>query len=339
MRAACGLALAALLAGATSACSGAVAPPRAGGRPVTTSATPRTPAPQSRPPRLHVRVAGWRLPYPLSRSAALLQGPHTLLVAGGLRPGDLTTARSIVVDPGSGHWRPAGTLPVAVHDTSAARLRGRPAVIGGGNSAEQAVVQVRHGRHWSVAGRLPRPRSDLTAVQLDGRVYAVGGYDGRSPALAVVPASRDGRRWHRAIHLRSAVRYPATATLDHAIWVFGGVRGALTTDLVQRIDPSAGTVRTVARLPHPRGHAAAVAIGRRILLVGGRDARGRPTERMWWFDPRRRTFTPAGRLPYPLADTAVALPAPGDRADARTAYLVGGESPRFERRVIRLRWH
>jgi hypothetical protein len=51
---------------------------------------------------------------------------------------------------------------------------------------------------------------------------------------------------------------------------------------------------------------------------------------MWWFDPAARSFTPAGRLPRPLADTAVAT-------DGVTGYLVGGESPWVTDRVVRLR--
>lgn len=48
---------------------------------------------------------------------------------------------------------------------------------------------------------------------------------------------------------------------------------------------------------------------------------------MWWFDPHTHRFTPAGRLPHRLADTAVVQGR--DRA-----WLVGGETPRSSNRVL-----
>ena len=52
--------------------------------------------------------------------------------------------------------------------------------------------------------------------------------------------------------------------------------------------------------------------------------------RLWWFDPGSGRFTRAGRLPRPLADSAAF-------ADGTTGYLVGGETPAFSDRVLRLR--
>jgi N-acetylneuraminic acid mutarotase len=97
---------------------------------------------------------------------------------------------------------------------------------------------------------------------------------------------------------------------------------------VQRVDAS-GRARVVARLPQALGHASAVALGARILLVGGRTASTAVTARMWWFDPASRSFTRAGRLPRPLSDSAVAVGPDG-------AYLVGGESPSLTDRVVRV---
>ena len=70
----------------------------------------------------------------------------------------------------------------------------------------------------------------------------------------------------------------------------------------------------------------------RVLLAGGRLTQDRLTDRMWWFDPATRRFTPAGRLPTPLADSAVAAAG----GSPPLAYLVGGESPSVTDRVVRL---
>ncbi|HEU4566911.1 MAG TPA: kelch repeat-containing protein [Marmoricola sp.] len=72
---------------------------------------------------------------------------------------------------------------------------------------------------------------------------------------------------------------------------------------------------------------AVAVLGRRILLAGGRTGPDTLTSRMWWFDPHTHRFTPAGRLPHRLADTAVVQGR--DRA-----WLVGGETPRSSNRVL-----
>ena len=52
------------------------------------------------------------------------------------------------------------------------------------------------------------------------------------------------------------------------------------------------------------GHEAVVAVGRRLLVMGGRTAPHTVTDRMWWFTPASRRWVPAGRLPYPVADAS-----------------------------------
>jgi N-acetylneuraminic acid mutarotase len=70
-------------------------------------------------------------------------------------------------------------------------------------------------------------------------------------------------------------------------------------------------------------------LGRRILLAGGRTTATTLTGRMWWFDPATSRFRRAGRLPHHLADSAVV------QGHGR-AWLVGGETPTYSTRVLRL---
>ena len=51
---------------------------------------------------------------------------------------------------------------------------------------------------------------------------------------------------------------------------------------------------------------------------------------MWWFSPTRHHFTSAGRLPYAVGDAGIWTVGGG-------AYLLGGETPAFTKRVIHLR--
>ena len=312
-------------------------PTAASPSPGATSAAPGAPSVSAtgRPAGLRVSTLPIRLPRAVAREAVVHDG-RRLLVAGGLYPGNLTTAASYSLDLATRGRTPLPDLSVPVHDTAGALVGGQPLVLGGGNSSEQSAVQSRAGAGWSVAGRLPTTRSDLTAVTAGGKVYVVGGYDATSPAVASVLVSADGRRWSTFATLPEPVRYPATVVADGAVWVFGGESDGAELTAVQRVDLTTGRARVVTRLPHPLGHAVAAALGGRILLAGGRPGPNTMTARMWWFDPTSHRITHAGRLPRPLSDAAV-TPAFSD-AGGQTAYVVGGESPAYSDRVLRLHW-
>jgi N-acetylneuraminic acid mutarotase len=111
--------------------------------------------------------------------------------------------------------------------------------------------------------------------------------------------------------------------------VFGGERDGAMVDTIQRVDLDTGHVRVAGHLARPLGHATALAVGGRVLIVGGRTAPTALTSRMWWFDPRSGRLHAAGRLPTPLADTAVVR-------QGSAAYLVGGETPDLSDRVRRI---
>jgi len=251
-----------------------------------------------------------------------------IVVAGGLVAGDRSTARTYRLDLRTGRTTPLPDLVVPVHDVGGAVLARRAvAVIGGGNSTEQDVVQsASPSGRWQIQGHLPTPRSDLVAVSSGSREFVIGGYDG----IAEILVGSGTAGFHPFGQLRVPVRYPAAALLDGAIWVLGGERSGAEVDTVQRIDLGTGNVRITARLPEPVGHASAVALGGRILLLGGRTSDSTPTSAMWWFDPHTSQFRRAGSLPTPLADSAV-VGGPG------VAYLVGGETPALSDRVLRVR--
>lgn len=291
--------------------------------PTTSTASP------SRGQHLVVRRLPWRLPAPVAREAVVSQG-GSLVVAGGLVAGDQSTAASYRVDVSTGAIQRLPNLVVAVHDTAGVAVNGRQVVLGGGNASEQAVVQVRGAAGWSVGGHLPQPRSDLSAFSVDGRLLVLGGYDARSPAVPSIVSSPDGASWTTIGTLPVPVRYAAGVVSGRAVWLFGGEVAGAEQDAVQRIDVTTGRARVVAHLPSPVGHASAIALGNRILLVGGRSSTTSITRQMWWFDPATRRFTSAGRLPVPLADSAVAV-------NGGAAYLVGGESPALSDRVLLVR--
>lgn len=279
------------------------------------------------PTRLRATVWPVTLPVGVGR-AALLQHGSIVTLAGGLVLGDRTTDTVQPIDLADPSGKPHTTarLETPVHDTAGATVGDNSYVIGGGNASEQSAVQAKVGDGWKTVGHLPTTRSDLSAIGLAagaGRIWVLGGYDGSTSAVASVLASSDGTSWQQAGALAVAVRYAATVLgPDGKVWLFGGEVSGTEKSVVQMWDPETGKGTVVAHLPMPLGHMSAVTVGDRVLLLGGRtDAgSGAMTDRMWWFDPVHHTVADAGRLPYPVADAAVAY-------WNGSVYVLGGESP------------
>ncbi|MGA8248680.1 MAG: kelch repeat-containing protein, partial [Nocardioides sp.] len=253
-------------------------------------------------------------------------GPRSVLLAGGLISGDLSTDHVFRISPTAGRVRSAEPLAVSVHDTAGGVVGGLPTVVGGGNATEQSVVQTFDGHAWSVAGHLPTTRSDLSVVGWRGRSFVVGGYDGThvpTEILGLLP----GGSTRGVGHLVTGVRYAATARAGHTAYVFGGEVLGRELDAVQAVDLRTGRTRVVARLPVPVGHAMAATVGSRILLMGGRVTPDRQTDAMWWFDPASDRLTRAGTLPHPLSDAGIA-------SYGHRVWLLGGEDPTVTDEVV-----
>ena len=288
--------------------------------PAATSSTASSTFPAA-PTRAVASYAAWRLPFAISREAVVADParPGWFLLAGGMLPGDASSARAIRLDPATGRTQPMPALATPVHDTAGGLFGGSPAVFGGGNATEQSVVQVLDGGAWRRAAQLPTTRSDLSVVSTAGSTLVIGGYDGTATPRDVLRVSGDGTMTP-AGRLRQGVRYAATAVVGSHVYVFGGEVDHRELDAVQDVDATTGHTRIVARLPVPLGHAAAVTIGDRVLLLGGRTGPDTFTDAMWWFDPAKGSFERAGRLPAATSDAAVV-------ASGNQAWLLGGESP------------
>lgn len=294
------------------------------------SAAASSTAPAPRAPRVRAAtVLPWQLPAPLSRGVAMRVGPRVLL-AGGLGPGDHSTDQVLTLDLRHGVVGSPGRLAVPLHDAAGAVIAGRPTVVGGGGATELSVVQARgpEGR-WRVTGHLPGARSDLSVVAAGGSGLVIGGYDGSSTPLAVLRT--DGSSVRAVGRLPQGLRYSGTARVGREVYVLGGEVDGRELDEVLRLDVRTGRVRTLAPMPCALGHEAVVAVGDRLLVMGGRTAPHTVTDRMWWFDTATGRWTPAGRLPYPVADAPWA-------ARGSSAYLLGGETPDFTARVTRVSW-
>lgn len=289
-----------------------------------------SPAQKPKPTKVVASWAAWRLPFAIAREV-VAEGPNatgSAVVAGGMLPGDGSTDKVFALDPITGSSTAANPLAVPVHDAAGGTYAGKPAVYGGGNTSEQSLVQSRTSTTWRKVDSMSTTRSDLSVAAASGSTYVIGGFDGTGVPLAILRQTGDGQL-ASAGQLKAGVRYAATAVIGSAIYVFGGEVNGRELDVVQRFDTITGRTAIVGHLPHPLGHAMAIVVDGRVLLMGGRTSPTKQTATMWWFAPKTMTWAHAGKLPAATSDAAVLVR--GSRA-----WLLGGENPNVTDRVIQL---
>ncbi|HEY3527976.1 MAG TPA: hypothetical protein VGK78_02410 [Nocardioides sp.] len=272
------------------------------------------------------RLSAWRLPFPVARAVAIPMRRGSVVLAGGLLAGDRSSSRAFRLDPRTGVEHALPSLTVPVHDAAGGLVAGAPTVVGGGNSAEQSAVQTLAPGGWRRVADLPTTRSDLGVAEWQGTAYVIGGYDGASVPRTILRLSPH-QAPRRAGALLDGVRYAAMARIGSDVYVLGGEVAGRELDSIQKVDLATGRTRPAGRLRVALGHAMAVPVAGRILVMGGRVAPYRQTDAMWWYDPASGHLRRAGRLPMPLSDAAVAT-------YGRRIWLLGGETPGITDRVV-----
>lgn len=309
--------------GASGATSSAASATPASSQPTTPSAAP------AGPPQVSTATLPWRLHAVVSREAAAVVS-GSVVIAGGLIPGDISVDHTWRIDPATGTVTALSPLPHAVHDVAGAALGGNLLAIGGGRSAVYGYVQrVGPPGTSAVVGALPVPRADVAAVGTSRGVVVVGGYDG-STLQAAVLLSTDGRSFSTVATLPDPVRYPAVVANGDTVWVVGGEVSGHQVNVVQQVDLANGTARVVAHLPFAVGHAAAAYVDGGLLVAGGRTDSGISSQ-VSWLDLSTGRTSALGQLPTPVADSGfVTL---GTRL-----LLLGGETPAYSDRVVAVSW-
>jgi len=267
-------------------------------------------------PHLSIRIVG-RLPVATERVSVAALPDGRIAVLGGLTAAG-SSDQILVGKPSV--LRRVGVLPVATHDAAAVRVGRFVYLLGGGQNASfEAIDRLDPATGRIVhAGTIGEPLSDLGATIVGSTAFLVGGYTGAAWATAIqrfVP----GHTPTVAGRLPAGLRYAGVASLGRHIYIAGGITTAGTTNAVLAFDPSRGTVRPIASLPHPVAHGALVALGDRLYLVGGSDANGVPLRSVISVDPRTGATLTAGSLPHPLSDAGAA-------AVGGAIVVVGGRS-------------
>jgi hypothetical protein len=311
------LVLAAACGGANSAIGGS------GSNKTATSSS--TTAPPVSNGVLHIVVAPWTLPAPLSREVLLTDG-HQLAGLGGLNAAKVSSPAAFTIDPTSGAATPLGNLSPPVHDAAGAFLAGKYMVFAGGTGATPPITTTVQGipsggGNAQNVGTLPQPRADLGAAVVDNTAYVVGGSQETQSFYPTVLASTDGITWRPAGNLATPVRYPAVTSSNGAVYIIGGVTSSgADTAAVQRYDPKTGMTTVIAQLPAPTSHASAVALGSSIYVLGG-FVNNTVSNQVLRVDLGTGAVSQSGTtLPAALSDAAATTIGP-------FAYLAGGQGP------------
>ena len=176
-----------------------------------------------------------------------------------------------------GRWTNALPLPLPRSEMAWAAAEGNRMHVIGGYGAGQVARAYHHvfdasRGEWLNAAPIPRGANHLGVAAADGVVYAFGGFVEQNriavPDCYAYVVTED--RWH-VIHplsrgSRGAISVVAGNGLIHAI----GGRDTRSVDWHEAYDPRTDTWRTLAPIPGPRDHTAAVMLSGLLLVAGGR---------------------------------------------------------------------
>ncbi len=179
-------------------------------------------------------------------------------------------------DP-QGSWSEAAPLPIPRSEMAWAAAEGdRMHVIGGYaegrvDRAYHHVFDAKTGR-WRSAAPIPRGANHIGVAAENGVVYAFGGFVEQNriavPDCYAYAVADD--RWHAIRPLsrgsRGAISVVPFSGLIHAI----GGRDVRSVDWHEAYDPKTDTWHTLAPIPGPRDHTAAVVVDGLVSVVGGR---------------------------------------------------------------------
>ncbi len=283
-----------------------------GGR-VTRAAARSSPAPVA------VTPLPYTLPEPLQDAAAVALASGRAALLGGLDAAETSTAAVSLLDARASSAR--GQLPEAQHDAQGALLDRHIYVFGGGQVSSYAHILSYDPATGQVntAASLPTPTSDAAVATIAGTAYVVGGYTGERP-LDTIVAWRPGMSAQVVAHLPTGLRYAAVAASGGRVLIAGGSHGGAATAAILSFDPARREVRRLGELPAAVTHAAAVALGGYVYVLGGRGtAPGSQTASIIAVDPATGRSMRVGSLPRALSDAAAV--SFGDRA-----WLAGGLS-------------
>src|SRR5438552_6112223 len=205
---------------------------------------------------------------PVHDAAAAMISGKLFVFAGGEGAGsDAVQA----FDPATGTGSVVGHLPVALSDLAAAQIGNVTYLVGGydGTRPRSEIYATTDGTTFSTVGHLPVGLRYPAVTQVGGGLVIAGGLASSGPVNDVYTFDPSSGTTTLTAHLPAPVAHAAAFTLGGRIYVVGG-RDAADTALARAsaLDPTPGHVEAEPPLGQPVADAA-VAAGRRTLLIGG----------------------------------------------------------------------
>jgi YVTN family beta-propeller protein len=208
------------------------------------------------------------LPQPVHDAAAAMISGKLYVFAGGAGTGSDTVQ---AFDPATGTGSVVGHLPVALSDLAATQIGTTTYLVGGydGTQPRSEIYATTDGTTFSTVGHLPIGLRYPAVTDIAGRLVIAGGLASSGPVNDVYTFDPSSGAITLTAHLPAPVAHAAAFTLGGRIYVVGG-RDASDTALARasEIDPSTWRVEPEPPLGQPVADAA-VAAGRRTLLIGG----------------------------------------------------------------------
>jgi N-acetylneuraminic acid mutarotase len=248
------------------------------------------------------RAGRWTALHPatLARTevAAARIGRFVYVVGGFEQRSKATTAAAERYDIVRDRWHRLHSMPVGLNHPAAASYDGDVYVLGGyasrGGLTDEVSTFYRYDPRrdrWSRLESAPTRRGALAVGVIGGRLYAAGGASAGRPLKTLEIYDFKRRRWSRGPDMAVAREHLAGAVTDGAFYVLAGRAAGLGNFAVaERYVPSKRRWERIADMKKPRGGIAAAAVGRRVIVFGGEEARGTIGE-VEMYDPALRRWT------------------------------------------------
>ncbi|HEY3057402.1 MAG TPA: kelch repeat-containing protein [Chloroflexota bacterium] len=123
---------------------------------------------------------------------------------------------------------------------------------------------------WTTAPSLNEARAEIAATTLDGRIYVAGGFDRNGTDLTSVEMFDPvARVWQLRAPLPQGLNHLGVAPLNGEVYVAGGSVGGTPTSGLFAYEPNLDAWTRKADLPLRRSAHVLVAVGGRLIVVGG----------------------------------------------------------------------
>src|SRR5690606_32314873 len=216
----------------------------------------------------------------------------------------------------------------AIQETAAVAVGGKIYLIGGFDDDEGVTYRVQ--AYDTASGtrsdgpRLPRAVHPANASTGGTPIDVLGALTGPNfaaigDAYSLNPATDTEWQTRAGIPTGRERGAAVTGVIDGKIYIAGGFRTLMASDLVDVYDPDADTWTPLAPLPATRDHACGDAIGAELIVAGGRTVQtNSPRPDVWSYDPDTNAWTP--RAPMRSGRGGMGCGAIGG-----TLYTTGGE--------------